>query len=264
VIADLHNHYLRAGEVDAMVEAAARAGVAEVAITEHVFHLTEAREASTYLRTRFVPEGTPLPHAEYVAAVAAAAARASIPVRVGVELDVRPEDEELAATTARLRTELGAIWDVVIGSVHVIDEDRDIHLLDDARLPDAIWADYVGRLRHLVASGLYDVVSHPVRLGTSLPGVPATVPALLDDLARDAARHDCPLEINGTDHRRRPDLVRLLVISCARYKAPVALGSDAHRPGRAGCVVDTLPLLRELRVGSAANFVRRVRADLPL
>ena len=84
MIADLHNHYLRAGEVDAMVEAAARAGVAEVAITEHVFHLTEAREASTYLRTRFVPEGTPLPHAEYVAAVGAAAARASIPVRVGV------------------------------------------------------------------------------------------------------------------------------------------------------------------------------------
>jgi histidinol phosphatase-like PHP family hydrolase len=261
---DLHNHYLRAGDIHAMTRAAVAAGVDELGFAEHVFHIEEARAASPYLRDRFEPEGPPLSHAAYVADVRAAAAAAPIPVRLGIELDVRPEDAALEQAIAEFRAAHGAAWDIVIGSVHVIDGDEDIHALQDRRPPLAIWRDYVERLRAAVASRRYDIVSHPVRLGFGLGETPAGVAGLLLDLAREAARHDCPLELNGTDLRQRPDLVALLVAACARVGAPVALGSDAHAPRRAGCVLEGIPLLREHGIRSVAAFVARQRFDRPL
>jgi histidinol phosphatase-like PHP family hydrolase len=261
---DLHNHYLRAGDIHAMTRAATEAGVDELGFAEHVFHILEARAASRWLRERFEPEGPPLSHAAYVADVRAAAAAAPIPVRLGIELDARPDDPALEQALADFRAAHGAAWDVVIGSVHVLDGDQEIHTLDDPRPPLAIWRDYVERLRAAVASGLYDVVSHPVRLGFELRETPSEVGGLLRDLARDAARHDTPLELNGTDLRSRPDLVTLLVAACAAERAPVALGSDAHTPRRAGCVLAGIPLLREHGIASVAAFVGRERVDRPL
>jgi histidinol phosphatase-like PHP family hydrolase len=247
-----------------MTRAAVAAGVDELAFAEHVFHIEEARAASPWLRERFVPEGPPLSHAAYVADVRAAAAAAPIPVRVGIELDARPEDGALEAALAAFRTAHGADWDVVIGSVHVIEGDQEIHTLDDPRPALAIWQDYVERLRAAVGSGLYDIVSHPVRLGFELRETPPQVAALLRDLARDAARQDTPLELNGTDLRARPDLVTALVAACAAEHAPVALGSDAHAPHRAGCVLAGIPLLRAHGIASVAAFVARERVDRPL
>ena len=86
-----------------------------------------------------------------------------------------------------------------------------------------------------------------MRLAQSQPDAPAFVAARLDDLAEAAARADVALEINGTDLERRPDLVQLLVDACARHSTPVSLGSDAHRPQKAGRVRAAVPLLRGRR-----------------
>ena len=123
MLPDNHNHYIAWGDADAIVDAAVAVGVTEIVFSEHVHHIEEARAASSYIATRFAPEGPPVAHGGYVAAVHAAAAHASIPVRCGIELDIADENAGLVAATNELRDSYATEWDVVIGSVHVIGDD---------------------------------------------------------------------------------------------------------------------------------------------
>ncbi len=88
-----------------------------------------------YIATRFAPEGPPVAHGGYVAAVQAAAAHASIPVRCGIELDIADENAGLVAATQALRDRYATEWDVVIGSVHVIADDTAVEGEAGCRTP---------------------------------------------------------------------------------------------------------------------------------
>ena len=264
MLPDNHNHYIAWGDADAIVEAATAVGVTELVFSEHVHHIEEARAASSYIATRFRPEGPPVAHGGYVAAVQAAAEHASIPVRCGIELDIADENAGLVAATQALRDSYATQWDVVIGSVHVIADDTAVEGEAGCRDAGVAWGDYLDRLVAAAASGAYDVISHPVRLAQSQPDAPAFVAARLDDLAETAARADVALEINGTDLERRPDLVQLLVDACARHSTAVSLGSDAHRPQKAGRVRAALPLLRAAGIDRIVAFERRTRIAVPL
>ena len=212
MLPDNHNHYIAWGDPDAIVEAAVAVGVTELVFSEHVHHIEEARAASSYIATRFAPEGPPVAHGGYVATVQAAAEHASIPIRCGIELDIADENAGLVAATKALRDSYATQWDVVIGSVHVIGDDTAVEGEAGCRDAGVAWGDYLDRLVAAAASGAYDVISHPVRLAQSQPDAPAFVAARLDDLAGAAARADVALEVNGTDLEHRPDLVQLLVV----------------------------------------------------
>jgi histidinol phosphatase-like PHP family hydrolase len=241
----------------------ARADLTEAVFAEHVFHIEEARASSAYLATRFVPEGPPISHACYVGAIRDAAARSPLPLRVGIELDVRPEDAELERATFAYVDGHAGDWDVVIGSVHVIDGDLDIHAPLDTPA-DIAWRDYLERQLFAVESGRYDVVSHPVRLAHGVPAVPDDLPALLETLAARAARADVAVEVNGTDTELRPDLVAVLVDALARHRTPVSLGSDAHRPAAAGRAAGAVRMLAEAGIGEVVAFEGRRRRSVPL
>ena len=256
---DNHNHFLLHGDAGEMVAAAAAAGVGEIAFTEHVFHIDEARARSRYIATRFEPEGPPVSHEAYVAAIDAVSATAKIRVRRGIELDVRAEDPAFEAATMAFRTACGGDWDLVIGSVHVIAGDESVEGEPISHPSAFAWSDYLDRLVAAAASERYDVIAHPVRLARSVPDAPATLPARLDELAAVAADHDVALELNGTDLQRRPDLVELLVASCARHATPVSLGSDAHLPNTAGRALAGIDLLRRAGIRTVAAFDRRAR-----
>ncbi len=264
MLPDNHNHYLACGDIEGMVTAAAAAGVAELVFTEHIHHIDEARALSQYIETRFAPEGPPLPHAAYVADVHAVAATAPIAVRCGIELDVAADNAELTAATRSFRRAYGADWDVVIGSVHVIANDHSIEGDGPTTDADAAWADYLERLVAAAASGSYDVVSHPVRLAQSHPDAPAFLDARLRDLARAAAHADVALEVNGTDFERWPELVARLIDACSRNATPVSLGSDAHRPAKAGRVRAASDLLLGAGIRRVAAFERRSRRVVAL
>jgi HisJ family histidinol phosphate phosphatase len=264
VVPDNHNHFMAWGDADAMVAAAVAAGVGELVFTEHVFHIEEARALSPYIATRFPPEGPPLSHADYLARIAEAGAEAPIPVRAGIELDVRAEDGAMEAATARFRERYGDDWDLVIGSVHVIGGDISIDGAPTGAPPDSAWRDYLDRLIAAVESRRYDVVSHPVRLAVTVPEVPAFVPDGLDALAAAASRHDVALEANGSDLVHRAELVERLVRACVRHRTPVSLGSDAHRPTRAGVVVRHREQLRRWGLTSVVRFERRRRFEVAL
>ena len=177
MIPDNHNHYIYSGDIDAMVEAAGAARLASFAICEHIFHIDEAREAEPYLVGRWTPEGPPRPHAQYVAEVRAAAVTAPIPVLLGIELDARPDEPDFERGADALVERFGAEWDLVIGSVHVFDGDVSVQDEPVRLSPAEAWADYVERLRAAVRCGRHDIISHPVRLGFSVPHVPRPSPA---------------------------------------------------------------------------------------
>ena len=98
---DNHNHFVMAGDIDAMVEAAERQGISAIVFSEHNFHLDEAREAIPYLAARWTPEGPPLPLARYVEEVRTAAERSRVQVLLGLEVDVRPEDDAFRSARRR-------------------------------------------------------------------------------------------------------------------------------------------------------------------
>lgn len=263
MIADNHNHFiLDGGDPTAMVEAAVAAGVAELIFCEHGFHIQELRAVSPYLCRRWQPEGRPLPLAEYRTRIAAAAATAAIPVRVGIELEA--ENPSVGDAQDVLGPFDGADWDVVIGSVHVIGDDRDIH--DPAEVEGSVadaWRDYVRLQIAAARSGRFDIIAHPVRLAMSLDP-PRELPGLLDELAAAAVAGDVALEVNGNDHRRSPAAVAALVGACVRTGAAISLGSDAHRPNSAGRVRAALGLLHDAGVREIASFAGRERRALPL
>jgi histidinol phosphatase-like PHP family hydrolase len=264
---DNHNHLVANGDAVAMLRAAEAAGLAGFAFTEHVFHLEEAREASRYLGTRWDGEleGPPIGVEQYLSEIAAAArAVPAVAVTVGLELEHWPDDPSVGQVQVGLLAAHADAWDLVLGSVHCL---RGDHSIFDPSLPlsaDEAWDDYFERLEDAVEHGGYDVVTHPVRLAVSIPEVPADLAARLDRLAALAAASDVALEVNGSDVRVYPELVRLLCESIARARAPVSLGSDAHRPHRVGAVLDGVELLRAAGVRHAVAFERGRRRDVPL
>jgi HisJ family histidinol phosphate phosphatase len=262
VIADNHNHFLMAGDIDLILGAAADAPIDEITFCEHVFNITEARESIGELG-RIRPEGSALSHAEYLRTVREAGERSRIPVHVGIELDVRPDEPDFERQIEAFVDEYGEAWDVAIGSVHSISGRVSVHALPTVA-PEAAWDDYVDRQLQAISSGRFDVVSHPVRLGQVLEGTPDGLPDRLGELAAAAADADVALEVNGSDYGHRPDLVGHLVRACVRHRAAISLGSDAHVPRAVGRVANAVPLLRELGITQVARFSRRSRELVPL
>jgi histidinol phosphatase-like PHP family hydrolase len=184
-------------------------------------------------------------------------------VLLGLEVDVRPEDPAFERASDAF-TATRDDWDVVLGSVHTLSDDVSVQDESIAMGPDEAWADYMERLVIAASSHRFDVISHPIRLGNSVPGIPAAVPGLLGELARVAAREHVALEVNGSDLRRRPDLIDVYVDALAAHGAPVSLGSDAHLPRSVGGVRRVLPLLRERGIERIARFEQRQMELVPL
>ncbi len=181
---------------------------------------------------------------------------------LGIEVDVRPEDPAFERASDAF-TATRDDWDVVLGSVHTLSDDVSVQEETIAMGPDAAWADYMERLVIAARSHRFDVISHPVRLGNSVQGIPDAVPGLLADLARVAAREQVALEVNGSDLRRRPDLIEVYVDALAAAGTPVSLGSDAHLPRSVGGVRGVIPMLRARGIERVARFERRQMELVP-
>jgi HisJ family histidinol phosphate phosphatase len=250
-----------------MVQAAEAGELASIAFTEHVFHIEEVRAASRYVGTRWEGEleGPPIGIEQYLSAIAAAAAAVpAVDVQVGLELEHWPDDPLVRQVQEAFVAEHAEVWDIVLGSVHCLSGDHSIFETSMPLSAEEAWDDYLARLGDAVEHGGYDVVTHPVRLAVSRPQTPADLAERLDHLAGLAAANDTALEINGSDLRFYPELVRLLCESIGRAGAPVSLGSDAHRPARVGGVRDGIEMLRAAGVRTAVAFERGRRRDVPL
>lgn len=242
----------------AMVAAAEAAGLDEYGLSDH-YVLAPAD---------LPPQSWSMPLervAEYVEAVQAVAASASIPVRVGIEVDYFPETIDEAGS--RLSSLPLDYW---IGSVHFVDSfPVDASATDWAALTSEDVTDanrrYWLRVAEMARTGLFDFIGHldlPKKFGVR----PAEEPEAEIDAALGAiADAGVPVELNTSGWDKpcaepypSPHLLR----RCCEAGIPVLTNDDSHAPGSVGAhFPQAAALLREAGFTEVVRFAGRQRTD---
>lgn len=253
-LADYHMHLeqddqrlplpYRVDRIRVYVEAARARGVDEIGITEHGHRFREFRPAMAGLFEGDAPQhprvrdwlGADFQESleRYVRAVLDAREQ-GLPVRLGIEVDYLPGQEE------SIRRALGlAPWDYVIGSVHFVDG-RCIDCGPDVTWPEAdvdeVYQSYFERMAEAARSGLFDVLAHPdlpKKFGHRPRRFPTEAFSRFVEACREA---DVAVEVNTAGLRKPagemyPAPVLLAVMVAAGLD--VQLGSDAHDPEDVG------------------------------
>jgi histidinol-phosphatase (PHP family) len=249
--------------VERYAAAARERGIAELALTEHVYRFTEARGISPH---PFWDETAFADVDAYVAAVAASRDAGS-PLRVGMELDWIPGAED------RLRGMVeGRDLDIVLGSVHWLAEglvDHPGYSVWEHRGVEEVWALYMAELRRAALSGLYDVMAHP-----DLAKVFGHRPAggvsqrEWEETADAFAEAGVACEISTAGLRKAAGELYPapeLLAACRRRGVPITLAADAHRPEDVGRDVDqAVRLAHEAGYRTVTAFHRREPRQEPL
>jgi histidinol-phosphatase (PHP family) len=251
-VLDYHLHLWPHGErarqatveqLAAYCERAGSEGVAEIALTEHLFRFEQADavlggwwrdEPDPRMRdemARYWHEHVSADLDAYVE-TALAAKSAGLPVVVGMEVDYYPgRMDEVAALLA------GYPFDVLLGSVHwlgawLFDDLASVVAMAewDARRVEDVWEAYTRALEELAATGTVDVLAHPDLC--KVTGRRPTVPdEWYDRMAEAAAAAGIAAEVSSAGYRKPaaeayspPPLLERFF----RSGVPVTTASDAH------------------------------------
>jgi histidinol-phosphatase (PHP family) len=220
---DFHAHVSKSSAL-AMAQAAQARGLKVLGLSEHIFQMSDAREPLMHMPL----EGPMLSLKTYSEAVRAAAEETQLDVRIGLEVDFIPQEQQ--SILAPLQS---YPWDFLIGSVHQVEgvlfEAKEHFSQEEG---EYFWKRYFSLLRDAVNSKAFSLVSHPVRMRAMNPYIPQDIDDELEQLAAEATRQDVALEINGFDLLTYPTLVRRLAKACALHNTPLSVGSDAHNPSQ--------------------------------
>ena len=248
--------------IEAYVEAAAAAGVAEIGFSDHVYRFTVARDWIDCDAWR--AEATE-DLGRYVAAVAGAR-EAGLPVLMGLELDwVADRAAEIAQVAA------AHDWDYLIGSYHWLGHreiDHAANSIWDEAEPDDVWRMYVEGFCEAAGSGLYDSMAHP-DLAKVFGHRPDPEPLELYRAMADAAYDgEVCIEISTAGLRKPIGEIYpspLLLERFAERQVPITLGSDTHAAAGVGAHFDRARALAAAAgYRTITQFRRRERLQVPL
>ncbi|HEX5307995.1 MAG TPA: histidinol-phosphatase HisJ family protein [Solirubrobacteraceae bacterium] len=275
MLSDYHLH-LRPDELDATAEryftaanveryraAAEEQGVSELGVSEHVYRFTAALDVWRHpLWREFAHDDLD----EYCAFV-----REQADLRLGIEADFIPGGEDRMATLLEARD-----FDYVVGSVHFLGDHAldmdDYDVWTSGRSPEQIWRAYFLALGEAARSGLFDILAHPdlVKVwGAGRRPLPDGDPRRFYELAMDGiAESGIAIEVSTAGLRKGAGEIypapAFLEMSL-EAGAPIALSSDAHRPGDVGADYErALELLDSLGVRELCAFERRERRLQPI
>jgi len=272
---------LHLDQIAAYCDRARRAGVVEVALTEHLFRFVQATdllggfweddEPDVVLQSSMAAYWAHHAHADLDRYVETAlqAKRAGLPVVLGLEVDYyRGRMDKVGALLE------GYPFDVLLGSVHWLGAWRFDDLEDQpsvaewsVRRVDDCWTAYAEAIEELAATGSCDVLAHPdlVKVAGHVPTSPAE---WWDRLAEATAAHHLAAEVSSAGWRKpvgeqypaHPLLVRL-----AARGVPFTTASDAHRLEQvADRVGDLAALLASVGVDRLQAYRRRQPHTVPL
>ena len=243
-----------------MVRAAEAAGLDEYGVSDH-YVLTPTHEPLPWSMTLDRV-------AEYVEEVQAVAASASIPVRVGLEVDYFPETiDEVVARLSPLP------FDYWIGSIHFVDSFSVDASADDwaALRPEGVTEKnrlYWKRVTEMARTGLFDFIGHldlPKKFGF-WPKVP--LDAEIDAALQAIADAGTPVELNTAGWDRpcaEPYPAVQLLHKCRRAGIPVLINDDSHAPETIGAhFPEAARLLRQAGYTEVVRFSGRERSVHPL
>ena len=262
-------------------EEAARHGVTEVALTEHLHRFTQVSD----IVGRFweTTESNPVLQrsmAEYFdhharsdldayVELALQAKSEGLPVKVGLEVDYYQGQMDQVGDLLNQYP-----FDVLLGSVHWIggwrfDDKEDLDQLAewDARQVDACWDAYCDAIDELAATKTCDVLAHPdlIKYTGRIPESPVE---WWDRLAESAESSGVAAELSSagwrTDAAEQYPAVPLLNRFIERG-VPMTTASDAHRLVRVSERMDDLvSLASSAGITHLASFEGRVRTQVPL
>lgn len=251
--------WLSLDQVAEYCEAAGRAGVTHLALTEHLHRF---RDVQPILRRHLErAEGTPglrgameayFDHharsdlASYVE-LCEAAKGAGLPVVVGLEVDYFEGQMDAVAELLA-----GYPFDVLLGSVHWLgawqfdDLSSTVHAAEwDVRSVDAAWDGYTAAMEELAATRTCDVLAHPdlIKLAGRVPDAPAE---WWERIAEAAKASGMGAEVSSAGWRKPVAEQYPAAGLLARFVGkgvPLTTASDAHE---LSFVADRAPQLREL------------------
>jgi len=262
-------------QVAAYCARAVEAGVTEIAVTEHLFRFTQAKD----LLGGFwddLPEAALRPgmaaywdhHARvdldaYVEVVQAVKAE-GLPVVLGLEVDYYQDRMDQVADLLA-----GYPFDVLLGSVHWLGAWR-FDVLEEplvlaeweVRDVDAVWDEYTRAMEELGASGVCDVFAHPdlVKIAGRVPAVPDE---FYDRITEAAVRSGMAAELSSAGWRKpmgeeypAPPLLERFV----DRGVPLTTASDAHRLPD---VADRADEMRNLLLGAGVHRLQGFRHRKP-
>lgn len=266
MLVDYHTHHHRcghaSGQLKEYVEAAMRAGLLEIGLSDHspLYHLGEDPHPRP---------GTAMSHHEFPAYLQEMQEirerfRGHIAVRLGVESDyVLGWDEHYR--TLWHTTPL----DYVIGSVHWLGTWSIFSPeLPAGRSAADIYEEYLRTTQAAARSGAYDIIGHLDCLKTRGHIPDLSITPLLEETVQVIAQSGAAIELNTSGWRKglgEPYPREELLAVCRHYGVSVTLGSDAHRPEDVGAnFAEAVALLRRVGYSSVTRFEGRKRFELAL
>lgn len=201
--------------------------------------------------------------ADYIAEVRELQKKASMPVRLGVEVDFLPgREKETAAALAPYS------FDYVIGSIHFIGDWDFTHPGQADRYKtanmDALYEQYFSVVQNLAASGICQIMGHldVVKKFAFFPR--KSWEHLVDETCRVLKKYDLCVELNSAGWRAPVGESypgEAFLARCLEMGIPVTLGSDAHRPQDVGSgLVRALLMLYKLGFREVAAFSSGTRS----
>jgi histidinol-phosphatase (PHP family) len=255
--------YFTAANAERYREAAEKAGIAELGVSEHIHRFTAALDVWQHpWWRRWATDDLDA----YVGFV-----REETDLRLGFEADFVPGREDRLANLLDSHE-----WDYLVGSVHFvgdfsvdIDDETDVWRHETS--PERVWKRYFETLAASARSGLYDIIAHPdlVKIWGNARPLPDTDPRRYYEPAIEAMLEaDVAIEVSTAGLRKPVGEIypaRAMLEMAVDAGVPVALSSDAHQPDHIGFGYDRArELLEACGVTELAVFERRQRRLEPL
>jgi histidinol-phosphatase (PHP family) len=253
--------YFTTENVERYLEAAERAGVEELGVSEHVHRFRDSLEVWDHPFWLENARDDLTAYCEFVRGT---------PLRLGIEMDF------IAGREDRIASLLDAHeLDYVVGSVHFLRDravDHDVWDVWEAIPdPDRVWRLYFETLAEAVLTGLYDIVAHPdlIKVWGSGRPHPTRDPRFYYEPAVEAiAEAGVAVEFSTAGWRKPAGEQypsQAFAEMCLDAGAAFSLSSDAHTPEDVGYEYErAVETMRSWGVKQIAVFEGRARRLEPL
>jgi histidinol-phosphatase (PHP family) len=253
--------FFTAENVDRYLEAAAKAGIEELGVSEHVYRFTQALDVWRHPFWEEQARDDLDAYCEFVRGTS---------LKLGVECDFVPGAEDRIANLLDVRD-----FDYVVGSVHFVGERAVDHegwdVWEGKGDPDEVWRRYFEALAECARSGLFDILAHPdlVKVwGSARPLPERDLRAFYEPAVEAIAESGIAVEVSTAGLRKPVGEIYpapAFAEMCAEAGAVFALSSDAHLPEQVGFGYDrAAEFLDGLGAREICVFEKRERRLEPL
>ncbi|KYO63814.1 histidinol-phosphatase HisJ family protein [Thermovenabulum gondwanense] len=219
------------------IEKAKERNIEEIGISEHIYRFVQAKNIwkGGPIRNEWHEKRATEDIEEYISLIEKAK-KEGFPVKLGIEADYFPENEEIIREFIK-----DYPFDFVIGSVHWLSEfgfDNPERIKDwEGRDIDKVYEEYYITLISAVKSGIFDFIAHPDLVKIFNYRSKADLSNIYGNLAEEIKSKNMCIEVSTAGLRKPVKEIypsEDLMYYFSKFDIPVILNSDAHCPEDVG------------------------------